>query len=360
MPSPKSGRERNWYKLATIFLTIVTIVISFISSVYYRRADRRNERLKELEARTDALLVRREKIRATPKVDVTLLTLASSGLPEAAFGSLREVPAVLRIQHSGGSTAKGVTVVIEATEPITRVTPGTSVENYVTRLSEDKRVFTIDVPQLRPKAALDVILMSRGVSRWTSTASVAEGVIPDSEPRTQAEFLEYWSRRRMLRTDDDEPIDPSTVSSEEQIADMLQRLRAEVRTERGRPLLLPESGRVALWGVLLILVVLLIALGTYDLVRGREAKRIGQRIRDASLHGRVEPGGSRETVERILGEPDKITVEGDSTSPAEVWHYQPYDSLFFGSQPHATVRFVANGIVSVEYQLKGDEPSSSR
>jgi len=358
MPNVSPPRDRNWYKIATVVLSVVTLVISFVSGVYYRRVDARNDRLKQLEGRVDALLARREKLRSTPRVDVALLTLAKSGLPEAAFQSLREVPAVLRIQHASGGTAKGLTVVVESTEPIVKVTPATSVENYTTRTSEDQRVFTIDVPQMRPKSALDVIFMSRGASTWKSTASLAEGLISDSsEDERRTEYVDYQEYLQ-ARAGDSE-IEPDSINSEATLAEMIAAVRRLMKYERDRPLLLPDPISTLLLFVGLSLSVGIIIFSIHEIIRGRIARRAGRRIREASAEHRLTLGLSKDAVRKVLGEPDTVVLEGDGTSTTEIWRYEPYEAMFYGWQPHATVKFAPDTVSAILFQLSEDNKTGS-
>ncbi len=104
--------EKNWYKITTIILSIVMVVLTFISVILYRYLDKRKTNMEIISQKIGEFTKREDILSCIPKVDVLTMTLNESGFPETAFSSFPTVPAIVLIEHVGGETAKGITVSI--------------------------------------------------------------------------------------------------------------------------------------------------------------------------------------------------------------------------------------------------------
>lgn len=349
MPSENPGGDRNWYKVATVILSIVAVAISFTSGIYYKRVDQRAARIDEIDKKIESFQVQRERLRAVPRIEVKLLTLAGTGFPESVFKELREFPSVVRIGHAGGGTVKDATVLVTSTAVIGRIVSSPSVESYRTNLSEDRRSVTVDVPLLRPGSLIDLTLMAEDLPTLAVTTRVAEGVVLDEVSESNEA-----NESRLLQPLGVEAIDPADYTTEEGIERALAQLRFIRNIERTRPLLLGEFGSFIAGSLALAFGWLAIFIGWLYHV-GRRARARGNRIGRAKRDNALKIGSTKEEVRAALGTPDSAAAITEGEKTFELWRFEPPANLFFGWQPDAFVKFSGESVVSLEYKEYGEK-----
>lgn len=354
MPADTS-KERNWYKIATFVLAVATLTVSFISGVYLKRVDQRNQRVAAIEAKIQTVQERREKLKNTPRVAIQLLTISRSGLPETAFQSLKEVPAVIRIRHHGGLTVKGITVLVESSYPIIRLLTDVSTDHYETKLSDDGRLLTIDVPQLRPQSNIDLTVMCGGPTHFTATTRIAEGEVYEQP-------AEQKVNETMLATDSNslEQLDPNALTTDIEIARELDNLTVLLKQEREQPLLIGDFGNTGSFILTSFgpLAVSLLVYVVFLYFRGRNANERGNRIGRVHSQNLLKAGNTKDEVRQLIGEPDRIILTSGDALTQEEWLYEPHYSRFFGWQPDVKLKFENDRVVFVEFKEYGERTYS--
>lgn len=338
----------NWYKVATVVLTIAMVGIMFVSGIYYRGIEERNRKTDKIEEKIDKLREQRERIRKIPTVEILLQTLEESGLPRSAFKDLPQIPAVISIRHAGGDTAKGVTVVVESLCDITSYLPEPCIEEFAFQISEDKKRLTMDVPQLRKDSVVQGTIMCDCIGKMSFTARVDEGKVVDIGSTEEKESIEGYTYADLDR------MNPRSFSSESTVDDAIEKLRFLIKKERGlAPSRSTDGAAVALEVMMRVMVVVMCLLVVGLLLRGVRARKQGNKIGSCKEQGLIKVGMSALQVEKVLGVPHSISIVAGKDSDVEIWKYEPPASPFFGWQPDAFVTMESSKVVKLEYKEYG-------
>lgn len=351
-PSPR----RNWYKAATLALSATMVVIMFVSGIYYKLSDERVRRMDAVQDKIGKFLDQRAKVSELPKVEISLLTLEKSGLPRSAFSGLAEVPAVVRVSHVGGRTARGISVDIESNSKILRFVPDSSVEIFSHTVAEDGKSLRIDIEQLRRKSVVSGTVLCEGIGALRADARVDQGqVLGDaagSQPRQLADKLDFG---------DLDKLESTVYRSEKHIDAVVEKLRDLLARERNPP---QEEGNTLFSGFVLTVLSALslsaLALITVHVVDRRknkrlgiDTKRLGNKIGLCKERGTITIGMPEDEVRGMLGEPGKIGTIQDENGFVAIWSYEPQATLFSGWQPDAFVKLREGRVQSVEYREYG-------
>lgn len=352
-------KQRNWYKVATIVLSSAMVVITFISGVYYKRIDDRTKRLNKIESKIDKLHLQKEKIVRIPKVAITLMTLEESGLPQSAFDNLAEIPAVLRIKHSGGDTAKGITVNVSSSSNIIKFLPEPSVEKFSHEIDEDKRNLRLEIKQMRRDSNIQGTIMCSEMASLEVKPRIDAGTILN-----QAENKTLTTSDPFIRFNELDKIVPSSISSVEEIELTDRKLRFLLSREREKSIFddIPTTYKI----IGSTLTIISIA-GMLVFIREAFDRKITRKVREqeyqesvkandlGNIIGRAKQSAlikidmPQNEVEQLLGPPTKVIFDNNNGEEAEKWFYTPTASKEFGWQPDATVTFKNSKVHGIEY-----------
>lgn len=320
-------REKNWYKVTTIILSVAMVAIMFVSVIYYRNIDLRQKAEEKIEEKIDAIQARKAELLAVPKVKVFLLTLDKSGLPETAFKPLSKIPSVVRIEHAGGDTAKSITVEISSASDIVGFIPNSSVEDFTYRVSNNKKGLRIEVPQLRRDSVVEGTIMCLTIAALSSKVRIDTGMLLHLPANTD--------QAKYFTIDEVAKLDIRSIKSPAEANAFVERLRFLLRIQRDRPTTFTEN---PLTSILLILVLFWI-FGTGIFVvpiyfKGKKNHALGNKIGCCMQHDSIKSGMSESEVRELLGPPhsiSRITKQGDSILK---WAYEPSPSLFHSRDPN--------------------------
>lgn len=354
----KVRRERNWYKVATLILSVAMIGIMFVSGIYYKRVEKRDRRVAKVQERIGKLLERKKELERVPKVEVEVLTLKESGLPEFAFESLNEVPGVVCVRHGGGETAIGITVQVKSSAEIVRYIPDTSVEGSSYRISKDKRSLTLEIPRLRRNSVIQGTIMSSGIGSMSFNERIDKGILLDQKEAAEGIVASPF------RFSDLEALDVGAFSSVRDVEDAVARLRLLSKEETQTQWSPLTGGLVAaLVSVLGAFVIMVISL-TVIYFRGRQSHELGKLIMQCKDEGLIQVGMAKEKVREILGVAEEVSTKLSEGVPSEEWVYKPRPSFFHsrrgGSQwePDMFVNFKDGKVTSFEYKEYGERSCS--
>jgi len=351
-PSP----QRNWYKVATLALSAAMVGIMFVSGIYYKRIDNRTRRIDAVQDKIQKFLEQRSKVVEFPKVEVSLLTLEKSGLPRSAFSGLAEIPAVIRICHAGGGTARGISVNIESMSKILRFVPDSSVEAFSNTLSGDGKSLRIDVDQLRRKSTVSGTILCEGVGGLRAETRVDQGQVWDNDLSSQPKQVP-----KKLAYEDLDRLESTVYTSEKQIDTVVEKLRDLLSRERHPPQ--EEGNRSVLRAIWPVLLPLILGVLTFIFMlfysrhreerRGAEAKKMGDKIGHCKEQGTLTVGMPDKEVHQILGEPNKIDTIQDKNGLLTIWYFEPPATRSYSWQPDALVKLRDGKVHSVEYKEYG-------
>jgi len=344
---PRQKRQ-NWYKIATILLSVITVTISFVSGIYYKRTGERQQKLDRIDQKIEKLILQKEKLLRVPKVEVLLQTLEKSGLPENAFQTLGEIPAVVQIRHAGGETARGITVEIMSNADILKFTPDPSVEQFTYSVDPSKKKTRIEIPQLRANSCVQGTITTNRITPLTFQTSIDQG----SLMQRKGEELKWIDK--IMPYEEMEKLNPTSVTSIDEINRLVDKLRVIQKQERDRSVFdsAPAGLNVLLSGIAPILIIVLFFFQR-EYIRGKKGHRLGNRIGRSKMDGSLKLGMSGSEVKQILGEPQRISTREVGSGPKERWEYTPRASLFYGWQPDAFITLREGKIVQVEYKEYG-------
>lgn len=353
MPIQKGdqGSERNWYKVATVALSVAMLVVLFISGVYYRWVDERRTRVQRVEEKIDEVLVRGELLAVIPTIKIELQTLEQAGLPREAFADLNEVPAIIRVRHVGGETARDITIEITSSCGFTDFRPSPSIETVTWRLDDNSDRLLIQIPQIRPNSVVEGVIKCRRIAQVHYEALIAQGRLSQGDT-----VVAPIARQNVYDFDDLDKIEVRDLSNSAETTATIERLRSLVRRERERSLIggIPDLVQVFAIGFTPLVLVMAVFFGRHYL-EGREANAQGTRIGRARTKNVIQPGLTKEQVQGHLGGPRQVQVTvGEGGVSSEVWEYEPKANLFFGWQPDAYIEFVDDVVTSVRYKEYGE------
>ncbi len=293
------NKNKDYYKIVTVAISVLALIIAFISGVYYKRVESRERKVERINSKIENLYKRIEDIKRIPKIRIKLLTLENSGLPKSAFASLPEVPAVLRVEHVQGNTAKGVTVEIISSAKITEFVPETAIEEFKYKLGTNNLRLVIEIPQLRSETLIQGTIKLESVALLQSTARVDEGMLVDEEEskgniRQQILISSY---------EDLDEIRPLDFSLPEEIEQAVERLKYLSKLEGSRPPIgfFDEDSIPSLSNILFIFCTGYIIFFSWWLlrlrnkkikIRGEKGKELGEKIGLCKQEKRIKMGMS--------------------------------------------------------------------
>jgi len=348
-----SLKNWNWYKVSTIILSILTVCVLFVSGVYYKSVDESARRADKIQAKIDKLSEQRDKLKKIPKVKVSILSLSNSGLPQTAFNSLAKIPAVLRIKHIEGRTAKNITVSVTSSLEIVEYIEEPSVEKYTLEINKDRKRIVLDIRTLRPGSIVQGTLMCSGVGQFSHTTRIDTGEVisdpePKEEPKEELDMSIYFSNNRL------DSIDPSSLTSTDKIDTTIKSLRYLLNREHDSS---PFSGfnnylKIIFAGFLPAILVIFFIIGR-ALPKWKKGKKLGDLIGKCKENDLLQPGTDAEEVKKILGYPHDIEFVNSEEGKIEKWSYKTTASPIYGWQPDAYIKIKDSKIVEIEYKEYG-------
>lgn len=367
----QSSEGINWYKIATILLSVAMLILTFISIVYYRHLLNVQQRAKIVNDKIIELQERLTYLEKIPKVTIDLITLQGSGLPEFAFSRMKSVPAVVTIKHITGETARGITTKISSETNIFNVFTGESIEPFTYEVSEDKRSVVFDIPQLRRGSSVQATLMQRGLGALKHETRIDVGEIGDWTTTirplffTGSKWAEGLPEKRfkfasIRNIKEVEEIDPAEMTRTEEIKNKLVSLKIFRKIVKSEPFLSLSLSKFGSFGEFLIA-----ALGTalfgilvmpllHDLSQWPQNKK----VLAAAEGERTLLGLKTSEIEEILGKWDRrIYRVHDSEQYNELWYY-PCKKIIFPRKAlkSAAVCFSEGKAVQVYYASRKTRP----
>ncbi len=113
------------------------------------------------------------------KVDVDVTSIGSRNVNEALRSQIDTYPIFLKVVHSNGPTAKGITVRIESKNPLSGFEQVRQDDPASISLSEDKKTLTLEIPELRRSAVVEYHITSQGDPEYTKNVLISEGVLKE-------------------------------------------------------------------------------------------------------------------------------------------------------------------------------------
>ena len=364
------AKDRSWHKTATIVISTVTLILSFISVIYYKQMDLRNQRIHQIDDKIKAFQDRLEVLNRIPKVAVEIKTLKSSGLPESAFQGISPLPSVVEITHKGGATARGITIQVQSNSPILQVLPDKSIDSLSVSVAKDGKAVTFDIPQLRRDELLRATIMHRGLATLDLATRIDEGEIIKTTPQSpegsgddtrirtrEGQFLQtmkaYEPERKsfsrfvaLISFEAAQELSPDDFTSVNDVLAVIEGLKLVRREVAEEPTIsiIPQSQ----FSVFMIAGLLSLALMfVVDVVNFYVKKRI-LKAREAN---NLKIGQKNSEVVAMIGTLNRTrSAIKNSTECDELWYYHGYDKLFIRKSVPGVAIFLSNGIVSkVEY-----------
>lgn len=348
---------KNWYKLATLLLSLAMVALTFVSVVTYRSLDAQHREEKRIENVISLLQEQDAVLKLIPRIRVTLIAIGKSGLPSSAFEALAEVPAVLRLRHVSGNTAKSITVEVVSAAKIVRFLPERSVEQFSFEISPDKHSLRIEVDQLRRNSIVQGTIMCDSIGGLVHTAGIDVGVVePEGDdPKKRMQ--------RSLSLADLNKLNPSTIESTAEIEDIIEQLRRLQRRERDRGSSYNGSFMSDVILPVLIFGSFWLALSAAIFYfPGKRQHELGNRIGRSMALGLIKNGMSESEVQGILGPPRTCTtsIDGEHSSSRR-WEYGPRPSWFHSRdrfslrcwEPDLNIDWKDGKVAHVEYKTYG-------
>lgn len=127
------------------------------------------------------------------QVEVDVQSIGARNINEAVRDQVSTYPIFLRVSHSNGPTAKGITVRLESEHIISDHERVLQDDPASISISEDKKTLTLEIPELRRSAVIEYRLTSQGDPSYSKSVLISEGILREEASSFNSEMSWYES-----------------------------------------------------------------------------------------------------------------------------------------------------------------------
>jgi hypothetical protein len=300
--------EKNWYKLTTLVLSIITVILSVITGVYYHYGDAKDKGVSNLNSKIEALQKRKIELLEIPKLNVEVFSLKESKLPGRAFEKLQEIPSMVKLSHAGGSSAKEITLSIKSSEPIISYQANDIPEPLKINKKSDF-LLEANVDRLRKDVSLEIVLYTKHLTNIEYHLITDYGVRILDKARTTNLYSDLMNW---------ETLSPQNYDQIDDIDFLTTYLNRELVDIRSKPIVDTS------------IIIIVISIGYFVLF---PLWFVYRRIRDFKMSRRIIHSYERDLLKadmetndllRLLGKPrHRFTPTKGKNPNLERWEYDP-------------------------------------
>lgn len=323
----KTVKEWSGYKIATIVVSIISVLIIGTQAFYNYYYNRRWQQINYLNEQLKQKKSEKSENDRIPKLSVFVNTLEKASLSKEMISRIQWYPSTIEIKHVGGETALGINIEIISNVPIKEFYKWTSTEPFSVRRelgNHDNSVLRLTIPSMRKGANLGITILTTSLPtiKTSMVADKAELMSENELPLITYDILKdadpYIIKSLLSRQTD--PLDAQILLIQRKI-DILQdeSIIAGLTTN---PLTM-----------VYLLFVIMILLGAYMFVKGipsdfRKRRKFLQTIQ--MIHeNQFSLGTNYKTICQSLGSPDKVSVLETANTPIlEFAYFSSFESFF--------------------------------
>lgn len=307
-PDVSKNEPINYYKIATLVLSVITVVIAIVSGVYYKRLELSRNFEEATNRLIERLQDRRLEIESIPTIDVDITSLNDAGLPATMLESLQIVPASVVLKHKSGGTVGNITLVVHSSRKIVDVAVDSPLEQTNFTISDDLQQIKIEVVQMRPSSSVAITITTNGVSRIDVQTAIEVG-----REYAQIDNSQSIPISSLFETNIS-GVDPARFHSSEEIERAIQVLQARANI---KPQILP-TWLLIVFGPIVYFGLAIGFVFARRVLRRRKRLPLEQRLGRAITEGLIKPGMSSAEIELVLRDIEYsacfITKEDGTTS----------------------------------------------
>lgn len=353
IPQQKKKSEWTGYKIATVIISVASILVIFIQAIFNNYYNQRWQEIDYYETKLGNKRQELIKMQQKPKVVLKTQTLEKAGLSKHMLKSLSAIPSTLSIEHVGGETAEGIFLSVKSSEPIIQFQKWESPEDFtVERDTTNNSSIKLHATKLHKGTIIGVTVSTKKPTELDIQLLIDKGEKTEEKKNRSSvlSVLDYKYLLSDLRSDDIRKLielrDKGLSDEEATIYEEIFLLESKIEHLKSQSLLTWVIPQLEVITVLKLLLLFLLVFGGglffFNVLRpDLKKKSMKQQVLNEIKNKDFVPGTVFDLFKR-LGCPDSIKMDEVTDSLIKIYWFSkseilPLKSLQFTFQNNSIV-----------------------